>query len=126
MTKNITENEIQQNNINELIKLSKENPELKIVPMVDGELSGYEFSYYMGSWGKPEIDEVYHEDERIYFHSYDEDELIERQADLIFDEKYPDRKQLTDAENKNVFKEAEVRVKDLPWEKVVTVKIGMP
>lgn len=126
MTKNITENEIQQNNINKLVKLSKENPKLKIVPMVDGELCGYEFSYYMGSWGKPEIDEVYHEDERIYFRSYDEEELIERQADLIFDEKYPKRNELKEAESKIVFNDAEAYVENLPWEKVITLKIVMP
>ena len=74
----MAEIEIQQERISELIKLIQQNPSLKIVPMVDSELGGDDFSYYMGAWGKAEIDEVYHEDERIYFRSYDEEELGEK------------------------------------------------
>lgn len=47
----MTEIEIQQNNINELIKLSQQYPSLKIIPMVNGELGGDDFIYWMGNWG---------------------------------------------------------------------------
>lgn len=121
-----TEHEIQQNNITELLKLIEQNPELPIVPMVDGELGGDEWGYYMGKWGKAEVDEVYHEDERIYFRSTDDDELFDKQVDVIFDDEYPDKKSLTKEEDEIVTKKAEKYVENLPWEKVITVKIELP
>lgn len=57
----------QKNNIELLLNLIKENPELEIVPMVDGEVcQGDEYSYWMGKWGSAIIDQVYHSDDRIY------------------------------------------------------------
>lgn len=76
--------------------------------------------------GKAKIDEVYHIDERIYFKSIDEDELIERRADLIFCEEYPNHKHLNDEESKRVTKTATDYVRDLDWEKVITVRIEPP
>lgn len=118
--------DIQKTNIEILLELIKQNPDLDIVPMVDGELGGDDWSYWMGKWGKAEVDEVYHEDERIYFKSTDEDELVEKQGDNIYDEEYPGSKQLTDEENEDITKKAENYVKNLPWEKVITVKIELP
>lgn len=118
--------EIQQERIELLLKLIKENPELEIVPMVDGELGGGDFSYWMGSWGKAEIDEVYHEDERIYFRSIDEDELVDDFADQIFDSEYPNHKYLSDEESKIVTSKAEQQVQNLGWQKAIVVKIELP
>ena len=121
-----TEHEIQQNNIIGLLKLIEQNPDLKIVPMVDGELGGDEFAYWMGSWGKAEIDEVYHEDDRNYFRSTDEEELIEKQADFIFYEEYPNHKYLNEEESKTVESKAKFIVEGLGWDKVIVVKIELP
>ncbi|MED3792405.1 hypothetical protein P4571_08110 [Niallia alba] len=121
-----TEHEIQQNNITELLKLIDQNPELPIVPMVDGQLCGDDWSYYMGKWGQAEIDEVYHEDERVYFKSSDEEELIGERGEFIFDNEYPSRKSLTDEEEKIVEKKAEEYVESLPWKKVIVVSIELP
>lgn len=42
----------QQERVSNLLQLIKENPELKIVPMVDNEVCcGDDFSYWMGRWG---------------------------------------------------------------------------
>lgn len=38
-------------NREELFKLMQENPELPVVPMVDGEIPGDDCGYWLGSWG---------------------------------------------------------------------------
>lgn len=120
------EMEIQQDNIEMLMKLTKDNPELKIIPMVNGELGGSDFSYWMGKWGKAEINEAYQEDERIYFRSYDEEELVEKQADFIFDSEFPTHTHLNAKESEAVTIRAKLHVENLEWEKVIVVKIEMP
>lgn len=45
-------NEKERKNRDELFRLMRENPDLPVVPMVDGELSGDEYGYYTGAWGK--------------------------------------------------------------------------
>lgn len=118
--------EVQQNNINELIKLTQQYPDLRIVPMVDSEVGGDDFSWYMGNWGKTDIEEVYHEDERIYFRSLDEDDLIERKMDIIFDEEHVTHQYLNDEELKVVADKATKQVEELEWEKVIVVYINCP
>src|SRR6185312_9734508 len=118
--------EIQQNNINELIKLTQQYPDLEIVPMIDNDLGGDEYSYYMGKWGKPDIEEIYHEDERIYFRSDDEEELVEKKMDIIFDEEYVTHQYLNDEELKVVADRATKQVEELEWEKVIVVYINCP
>ena len=115
----MTEIEIQQERISELIKLIQQNPSLKIVPMVDSELGGDDFSYYMGKWGKAEIDEVYHEDERIYFRSYDEEELGEQifgrleSSNPAWDSPYLEER-------------TKEELDEIKWGKAIDVKIDLP
>lgn len=107
-------------NIEELIRLKAENPELEIVPMVQSEVcAGDDFSCWMGSWGKAEIDEVYHEDERIYFRSYDEDEIEER----IFNRLESGNPSSSDS---FLDEKVEEELAKIEWVKVIVVKIGMP
>ena len=45
-------------NIEKLLQLIKENPDLPILPMVNGEVCGDDdYNYWMGSWGWCRIDE---------------------------------------------------------------------
>jgi hypothetical protein len=53
----------------ELFKLMQENPELPVVPMVDGEIPGDDSGYWLGAWGSARVDE--------YAESFDQDEHIE-------------------------------------------------
>lgn len=108
--------EKQKENITHLLKLIEENPELKIVPMVDYEIvASDDFNSWLGGWGKAEIDEVYSDDERIYFRSEDEEDLVERLADCI-DEDVDDE----------AWKELENQVKSYEWKKVIVVRIELP
>lgn len=119
--------EKQQSNIETLFGLIKENPELDIVPMVDNDVcQGDDFAYWMGEWGSAKVDEVYYSDERIYFRSSDEEELIDKQCDYIFDNEYPSSEFLNDEESKGVGEKAKEYVNDLPWEKVIVVNINLP
>ena len=111
---------IQQENIKKLIKLVNENPDLKIIPMVDTEVcSSDDFSCWAGNWDKAEIDECYCSDERIYFRSYDEDSLLDGYIDNLSDE--PEYKETSD---EDIAKIAEEKVNNLPWEKVITIWIN--
>ena len=112
----------QKENVNSLLKLIAENPELRIVPMVDSEVvcdDGH--NWWQGSWGKSEIDEIYIGDEQIYFKSLDCEDLEQDYIDEIcFDDKY---KNLPDEE---FGKKAAKHVNRLPWEKVIVVRINLP
>lgn len=120
----------QQLNIETLMELIKENPELDIVPMVANEVcAGDDFSSWLGSWGSAEIDYVHMPDwndehrildaERIYFKSTDEDDIKERLFDY-FEAGNP-------AWSDDYIEEKlEEKYRELDWEKVITVYIGLP
>jgi hypothetical protein len=102
-------------NVKNLVRLITENPSLRVVPMVDSELLGDEWHRYMGSIGESKVDEIYSEDERIYFRSTDEEELIEQVEENI-ELDY----QLNDDEISNM---AINTVNEYEWEKVIVLEI---
>ena len=110
----------------ELFKLIKENPELPIVPMVDNELCGDDYSYYMGEWGNASLDEYLVTDERVYFKSGDYDELVEKvveeQFEQFWDVHNPSYQHKPDEELNLMGKEI---VDNNEWIKCITVKIGL-
>lgn len=112
-----TEIEIQKENVQSLLDLIKENPELKIVPMVDTEIVADDgYSTWMGSFGKAEIDYIWNSGERIFFKSQDEEDLVQNILDEI-------PLEIDDAI-------AEITANDIvekyEWEKVIVVWIGLP
>lgn len=113
------EMQIQQENVNELLKLTKENPELRIVPMVDSEIVADDgFGWWVGSFGKAEVNEIFSKGERLYIRSDDEDGLI----DELYDNELADEP-ITDEE---ALEKAKGIVASYEWEKVITVKINTP
>lgn len=99
---------VQQEGIKELLRLVQENPELRIVPMVDTEcVYDDSFSYWMADWGKAEIDEIWMNEECVYSKSNNFDTLVD---ELMFNES------LTEEEARN-------KVNSYDWEKVITVCI---
>lgn len=110
--------EKQQKNVNELIKLIKENPELEIVPMVDYDIvAGDDYSYWMAEWGTAKIDEYYHLDERIYFKEQDFEELV---YDFT-ESNYKKYNNLTYEEFEQLAKE---KINNLKWVKAIVVYIN--
>lgn len=113
--------EIQQENLNKLIRLMKENPELRVIPMVDQEVvNSDDYCYWAASFGEPRIDYIWGDDERIYFKD-DEEDLIEKKRDSMVDEE--EFKNFTDEE---FDKYAEDYVENLEWEKIITLNIELP
>lgn len=109
----------QQQCAKELLRLIEERPELRIVPMVDSEIVADDsFSWWVGSFGKAQVDEIYSSDERLYIRSEDEDSLIEDLCDNMEVEG-----NLTDDE---IYALAEKEVGEYKWEQVITVKIDLP
>ncbi|WP_195475663.1 hypothetical protein [Enterococcus mundtii] len=120
-----TELEIQNGNVQSLLGLIKENPELRIVPMVDSEIVADDgYSSWMGSFGKSEIDHVWNNGERIFFKSLDDEELIEKEIEAIDDETQVFHE--THPLWKPIEERAVERVEGYRWEKVIVVWIGMP
>lgn len=117
--------EIQKENVKTLLDLVKENPDLRILPMVDYEVvGGDDYSNWGGSFGKAEIDYTWNNGERIHFMSHDFEELIENEVERldnaaqVFSEKHP----LWRSNEER----AEKMVKNLDWEKVIVVQIDTP
>lgn len=110
----------QQENIENLLKLIKENPGLEILPMVDSQcVPSDDFCYWMGKWGTAEIDEYYCSDERIYFKSEDFEKLVDDWVDNNY-ERYPW------AIDKRLEKKASEYISEYAWVKAIVVKIDSP
>ena len=105
----------QKENINNLLELIQENPELPIMPMVETEVvGGDEYNSWLGEWGKVCIDEWWSDDEAIYFRSEAEDRLIDDAMDS------DEWEGMTDEE---IEKAATEKVAKYDWEKCILVRI---
>lgn len=112
---------MKQENIQNLLKLIQENPELPIVAMVAGEIvAGDEYGYWMGSWGSARVDEYLvpkqDRDDGIYFKS--DDDVFDVLERYLPEEEW---EALPDAES-----ECRPYYDALPWVKAIIVKIELP
>lgn len=108
-----------------LSKLMWDNPNVKVIPMVHTEVVADDcYSSWAGSFGEPRLDEVYNEDERIYFRSEDEDELTDRLYDEL-DAKYNFdlQKNFTSEEIEELLR---VEVNNVEWEKAIIIPVVSP
>lgn len=103
------------NKSEELLKLVAENPDLPVVPLVDYEVVGDSYWYWMGSFGRSEVGEYALFDDRYFT---DREELEERYADYVADD-YPD---MSDEEFFAMVKE---KTKDW-WTKAILIYIETP
>ncbi|WP_106494920.1 hypothetical protein [Lentibacillus sp. Marseille-P4043] len=112
--------EKQQNNVNELLKLIKENPDLDIVPMVDTDVvAGDDFGWWVAGWGSASIEEIYDHNERCYVRSKDEDEV----GELIYDRLEMNNPAWSDT---YLQEQTDKELKEIEWDKVIAVKISVP
>ena len=109
-------------NAKELLKLVKENPDLDVLPMVIGDVVGGDdyVCWWLGSFGKPFVDEFiiddWYGDGCVMIKSEsDEGTIIEGIAEIKFG----------DCTNEENWKKAEKYLKGL-WKKVIVVRIGEP
>lgn len=109
--------ERQQENIKQLLKLIKENPELEILPMIDSEcVPCDDYAYWAGRWGAAEVDHYIHFGERIFFKENDFDKLVDEYMENEW-EHYPNS---TDDELEDIAIDV---VNNYAWVKAVVVKI---
>ncbi|MDY8021119.1 hypothetical protein [Paenibacillus polymyxa] len=118
MTKKI---EKQKEEIKHLLGLACENPDLKIVPMVDSQIVADDgHMWWIGGWGEASVEEIWNRDERVYIRSEDEINLIDEVCDNICDDE--DYHRLTSEEFEA---KAKSIVDEYKWEKVIAVKINV-
>lgn len=105
-------------NIKNLIQLVKENPELPIVPMVDGEIPGDDCGRWMGAFGCAYVDEylLIYNKERVAFKS--DDDIFEVLECCLTDEEF-EALPKTEAERRSCYDA-------LPWIKAIIVNIDLP
>ena len=108
----------ERENREELFRLIKENPELPIVPMVDADIVGDDCGYWIGAWGRAEVDEYFISEraERVFYKS-DGDifDVLERH---FSDEEF---EALPESEE-----ECRPYYDKLPWIKAIIVYINLP
>ena len=110
----------ERKNRDELFKLMQENPELPVIPFVDGEIIvGDDFGIWMGSWGASCIDEylIPPQDYNPVICKSDDDVFDTLEKCLPVEEFY----RLPDIES-----ECRKYYDALPWTKAIIVNIDPP
>lgn len=102
-------------NTAELLRLVKENPDLPVVPMVDGGIAWDDSGYFMAAFGAAEVDEyiIAKADDRIYFKS--DDDVFDVLEHVLSDEEF-DALPQSEEECRPYFDK-------LPWTKAIIVYI---
>ncbi len=117
--------EVQQENLQELFRLIKENPDLPIVPMVDEDVvADYGYQRWKGSWGKAQKTKYCMIDEYVHFYEPDDWNAIESALSALPDDAYIGFYNVEDED------EDETRIKEmyetLPWVEAIVVYIDLP
>ncbi len=109
--------------IEKLLNLARENPDLPVVPMVDGELVSESDAgvYWMGKWGNCKIEEYYLGEEHVHFKGDDEENVLCDMAGCHYgcDKNGNDIYDMSDDEWEKLYQ-------NLPWIKCIVVYIEMP
>jgi len=101
-----------------LLTLIKENPTLKIIPMVSsGCLTNANFNYCMSSWGKASLDEYFISDKKVYLKSVDNEKIVKEYMETI------GKGYHTLPTNEKLKGMAQSMVNNLNWTKAIIVHI---
>lgn len=104
-----------------LLELIKQNPDLRVFPLVEWEVcGGDEHTYWSGVFRSSEVDEIYMDEERVWIRSQDEEELVNKILDssLLLEQTYIPLPGVTDEMR------AKKIINEYQWEKVIVVYIG--
>lgn len=104
----------QSEKLTQLLELMQANPELPVVPCVDGDVvGGDEYYCWLGSWGESAIQEFIIGKERTY---YREDDICEMN-DVLYERYDPELvDNMTDEETRAAYNA-------LPWKKAIFVDV---
>lgn len=103
----------ERKNRNDLFKLMQENPDLPVLPMVDGEIPGDDCGYWLGAWGTSQLDEYLVGNGQVLFKS--DDDIFDVLERFLTDDEYY---KLPDVES-----ECRKVYNALPWKKAIVVYI---
>ncbi len=107
--------ERERQNRDELFRLMKENPDLSVVPMVDGEICGDDCGFWMGYWGHAAVDEFLVCERYDYMAFKSDDDVFDVLEKYLSDEEF---EKLPESEN-----ECRIHYDALPWTKAIIVYI---
>lgn len=105
----------EKNYTEELFKLIAKNPDLPIVPMVDGEIVGDDCGRWLGAWGSSYIGEYILGEDQVHFRDDDDPSEVE--------------KVLLEQHGYNYYSDTRDEYKvyaELPWIKAIIVNIDVP
>lgn len=102
----------------ELFRLIKENPDLPVVAMVDGEIIGDDSGYWIGAWGSARVDEYLLTKNREWVVFKSDDDVFAVLENHLSDEEF---EKLPETET-----ECRVVYEALPWTKAIIVYIELP
>lgn len=118
--KNLQISENESRDRDNLFRLMRENPDLPVIPFVDGEVcAGDDFASWMGSWGASRVDEfVFPPDEYkpVIFKS--DNDIFDTLENCLPEEKF-DALPETEAECLPIYDA-------LPWTKAIIISINVP
>lgn len=106
----------------------KENPDLPIQFMYCSENGNSDYTYTGGNISKVEIDELYIDEDRIWFAGSDTEELEESLMDEYFFELFPEvfnstTEYLSTEQDKMIENKVKEHMKNIQWEKAIIVHI---
>ena len=107
--------EVEKKNRDELFRLMKENPDLPVIPMVDGEICSDDYAYYLGVWGPVSVDEYLICKRYGYVAFKSDDDVFDVLEKYLTDEEFA---KLPESEN-----ECRPYYDNLPWIKAIIIKI---
>lgn len=104
----------QSEKLTQLLELMQANPELPVIPCVDGDVvSGDEYYCWLGSWGESAVQEFVIGSERTY---YREDDISEMN-DVLYEHYDPELvDNMTEEETRAAYNA-------LPWKKAIFVDV---
>lgn len=112
----ITEKE--KKNRDELFRLMQENPDLPVIPMVDGEIPGDDSGYWRGAWGRARVDEYLLTSNREWIVFKSDDDVFDVLERCLSDDEF-EKLPETEDECREVYN-------SLPWTKAIIVNINIP
>ena len=104
----------------EFLKLVKENPDLPIIPFVNSEVCADDsYAYWIGSFGRSEVDEYTLFNDRVIFKG-------DGDAEEILSDYYCDEPEYENVSDEEFSKAMEKKVEELEWIKAIIVYINEP
>lgn len=116
--------EKQADNLKELFTLIRKHPDLPIVAMVDSDIVADDGGFWLGEWGRCEVDKyIVHEDYGVIFYDNGDPDIVDifekyfDYAECGIDEEMPDKEALP---------LMKAKIDTLGWKEAIIIYIVLP